>query len=95
MSPTQYRNALERLGMTQESAAEFLGVSLRTSHGYANGSPIPVAFEKLLFLMTLFHSVQLAPKDPIFGLTEAYVATRKYYEYTNEFTTSSNRSGSL
>ncbi|MDH6420728.1 aspartate/tyrosine/aromatic aminotransferase [Polynucleobacter sphagniphilus] len=27
--------------------------------------------------MTLFHSVQLAPKDPIFGLTEAYVADQR------------------
>ena len=27
--------------------------------------------------MTLFSSVQLAPKDPIFGLTEAYVADQK------------------
>ena len=27
--------------------------------------------------MTLFSSVQLAPKDPIFGLTEAYVADQR------------------
>ena len=27
--------------------------------------------------MTLFTSVQLAPKDPIFGLTEAYVADQR------------------
>ena len=27
--------------------------------------------------MTLFASVQLAPKDPIFGLTEAYVADQR------------------
>ena len=27
--------------------------------------------------MTLFATVQLAPKDPIFGLTEAYVADQR------------------
>jgi DNA-binding XRE family transcriptional regulator len=52
MTQRQYRAALERLELTQESAAEFLGVSLRTSHGYANGSPIPEATAKLLRLLT-------------------------------------------
>lgn len=52
MTPNQYRTALERLGLTQETAAEFLGVSLRTSHGYANGSPIPKTTAMLLRLMT-------------------------------------------
>jgi DNA-binding XRE family transcriptional regulator len=51
MNQNQYRTALERLGLTQESAAQFLDVSLRTSHGYANGSPIPDATAKLLRLM--------------------------------------------
>jgi hypothetical protein len=51
MNQNQYRTALERLGLTQDSAAEFLGVSLRTSHGYANGSPIPEGTAKLLRLM--------------------------------------------
>ncbi len=51
MNQHQYRAALERLGLTQDSAAEFLGVSLRTSHGYANGSPIPEGTAKLLRLM--------------------------------------------
>ena len=51
MTPNQYRAALERLGLTQDSAAELLGVSLRTSHGYANGSPIPKATAKLLLLL--------------------------------------------
>lgn len=52
MNQNQYRIALERLGLTQETAAEFLGVSLRTSHGYANGSPIPKTTAILLRLMT-------------------------------------------
>ena len=51
MTPNQYRNALDALGLTQESAAQFLDVSLRTSHGYANGSPIPESVVKLLRLM--------------------------------------------
>jgi DNA-binding XRE family transcriptional regulator len=60
MTPNQYRTALERLGLTQDSAAEFLGVSLRTSHGYANGSPIPEATAKLLRLMV---RLELSPED--------------------------------
>jgi DNA-binding XRE family transcriptional regulator len=60
MNQNQYRTALERLGLTQDSAAEFLGVSLRTSHGYANGSPIPEATEKLLRLMI---RLKLKPED--------------------------------
>ena len=60
MTPNQYRTALERLGLTQDSAAEFLGVSLRTSHGYANGSPIPEAVAKLFRLMT---RIEIKPDD--------------------------------
>ncbi len=51
MTPAQYRAAIAALGLTQAGAAEFLGISLRTSHGYANGEPIPVAVEKLFRLM--------------------------------------------
>lgn len=46
-----YRKALDKLGLTQAGAAEFLGVSIRTSHGYANGEPIPEGYAKLLRLM--------------------------------------------
>lgn len=60
MTPTQYRIALERLGLTQDSAAHFLDVSLRTSHGYANGSPIPEMGAKLLRLM-IKHGIK--PED--------------------------------
>lgn len=31
MTANQYRNALDKLGLTQAGAAEFLGVSIRTS----------------------------------------------------------------
>ncbi len=60
MTPTQYRTALERLGLTQDSAAQFLDVSLRTSHGYANGSPIPEGTAKLLRLMV---RLELTPES--------------------------------
>ena len=60
MTTTQYRTALERLGLTQDKAAQFLDVSLRTSHGYANGSPIPEVTAKLLRLMV---RLDLSPND--------------------------------
>jgi hypothetical protein len=51
MTPKQYRAALDQLDLTQSCAAEFLSVSLRTAHGYANGKPIPESTAKLLRLM--------------------------------------------
>jgi DNA-binding transcriptional regulator YiaG len=60
MTPTQYRTALERLGLTQDAAAKFLVVSVRTSHGYANGQPIPEGYAKLLRLMI---RLKLKPED--------------------------------
>ena len=51
MSCNQYRDAISRLGLSQGAAAAFLGVSIRTSWGYANGEPIPVGYAKLLRLM--------------------------------------------
>jgi DNA-binding XRE family transcriptional regulator len=47
MTHTQYRKAIEVLGLTQDGAAQFLGVSIRTSNAYANGAPIPVVTAKL------------------------------------------------
>jgi transcriptional regulator with XRE-family HTH domain len=41
MTKTQFRDALERLGLTQGQAAELLGLAIRTVHGYCNGVPIP------------------------------------------------------
>ena len=40
MTKTQFREALERLGLTQGRAAELLHRSIRTINGYANGEPI-------------------------------------------------------
>lgn len=51
MTAAQFRDACERFGLTQEAAAKFLGVSLRTVNGYANGASIPKATAKLLRLM--------------------------------------------
>jgi hypothetical protein len=60
MTGKTYRAALERLGLNQTSAADFLGVSVRTSNGYANAAPIPVATAKLLRLMI---RLNLKPQD--------------------------------
>ena len=48
MTAIQFRAALDRLSLTQAQAAEALGVSIRTAHGYANGKPIPKPVELLL-----------------------------------------------
>lgn len=60
VTPHQYRNALDRLELTQDSAAQFLGISIRTSHGYANGLPIREGDAKLLRLMV---RLKLKPED--------------------------------
>jgi DNA-binding XRE family transcriptional regulator len=60
MTAKQYRDALAKLGLTQGQAADFLGVSLRTSNAYANGEPIPEAVAKLLRLMV---RLNLEPAD--------------------------------
>jgi hypothetical protein len=60
MTANQYRSALDKLGLAQAGAAEFLGVSIRTSHGYANGVPIPEGYAKLLRLMV---RLNLKPED--------------------------------
>lgn len=48
MSKNEFRRALESLGMTQAAGAEFLGVSTRSAHGWANGAEIPISVQKLL-----------------------------------------------
>lgn len=50
MTPAQYRTAIARLGLSQEAAGRWLGVSERTGQNYAaKGPPEPVA--KLLRLV--------------------------------------------
>lgn len=60
MTANQYNAALAALDLTQAEAAKFLGISIRTSHGYANGNPIPEGYAKLLRLMV---RLELKTKD--------------------------------
>ena len=60
MTGAQYMSALESLELNQVSAAAFLQVSVRTSHGYANGASIPEGTAKLLRLMV---KLGLKPED--------------------------------
>jgi len=49
MTSKQYRETIERLGLSQHQAAGFLGVSPRTSQSYALGETrIPEPVAKLL-----------------------------------------------
>ena len=61
MTPNQYKKAIDALGLSQVRAGEFLGVSPRTSQGYALGEyPVPEAIAKLLRLMV---RLDLKPDD--------------------------------
>jgi DNA-binding transcriptional regulator YiaG len=52
MTPTQYANAIARLGLSQRKAGTFLGVDERTSRKWIAGNhKIPEAVGKLLRLM--------------------------------------------
>jgi len=52
MTPTQYREAIARLGLSQVAAGAFLGVAPRTSRAWALGErPVPQAVAMLLRLM--------------------------------------------
>jgi DNA-binding transcriptional regulator YiaG len=52
MTPNQYRDAIERLGLSQRKAAAFLGVDERQSRRWAAGdAAIPESAAKLLRLM--------------------------------------------
>jgi DNA-binding XRE family transcriptional regulator len=43
MTPTEYRSALEALGLSQLAAGRWLGVSKRTAQNYAKEGPSPPA----------------------------------------------------
>lgn len=51
MNAAEYKKLLARYGLTQVEMAELLGVSLRTSNGWAGGKPIPAPVVKLIKLM--------------------------------------------
>lgn len=61
MTPDQYKSAIKKLGLSQERAGEWLGISPRTSQGYALGEyPVPEPTAKLLRLMI---KLGLTPDD--------------------------------
>lgn len=61
MTATQYRAAIEKLGLSQRGAGFFLGVDERTSRRWAAGdAPIPESVAKLLRLMV---RLKLSPED--------------------------------
>ena len=52
MTPKQYQDAIDRLGLSQRAAGKFLGVDERTSRRWVLGeSAIPESVAKLLRLM--------------------------------------------
>lgn len=52
MTTEQYRTALKKIGLSQETAGVWLGIGKRTSQGYALGEyPVPECIAKLLWLM--------------------------------------------
>ena len=52
MSAEQYCRAIAKLGMNQQDAGRFLGVSPRTAHRMAVGeAPVPAAVAMLLRMM--------------------------------------------
>jgi hypothetical protein len=51
MSASEFKAALTELELTQEAAAAFLQIGLRTCAGYANDRKIPRAVQLLLELM--------------------------------------------
>jgi DNA-binding transcriptional regulator YiaG len=61
MTPTQYAAAIEKLGLSQRSAGQFLGVDERQSRRWIAGDArIPESVAKLLRLMI---KLGLDPKD--------------------------------
>lgn len=61
MTPKQYADAIDRLGLSQRSAAAFLGVGERQSRRWIAGeNAIPESVAKLLRLMI---RLKLRPDD--------------------------------
>jgi hypothetical protein len=61
VTPNQYKAAIATLGLSQERAGEWLGISPRTSQGYALGEyPVPEPTAKLLRLVV---RLKLKPED--------------------------------
>lgn len=61
MTPKQYADAIDRLGLSQRGAAKFLGIDERTSRKWIAGDArIPESAAKLLRLMV---RLKLKPED--------------------------------
>lgn len=61
MTPKQYADAIERLGLSQRAAGSFLGVDERQSRRWISGqSRVPESVGKLLRLMI---RLKLKPED--------------------------------
>lgn len=61
MTPIQYKAAIRALGLSQERAGGWLGISPRASQGYALGEyPVPEPVAKLLRLCV---RLKLSPED--------------------------------
>lgn len=61
MTSTQYKKAINTLGLSQERAGDWLGIGRRTSQGYAIGEyPVPEPVAKLLRLCV---KLNLKPED--------------------------------
>jgi len=61
MTPEQYKGAIRDLRLSQQRAGVWLGVSPRTSQGWALGEyPVPESVAKLLRLMI---RLKLSPAD--------------------------------
>jgi hypothetical protein len=61
VTPNQYKAAIATLGLSQERAGDWLGISPRTSQGYALGEyPVPEPTAKLLRLVV---RLKLKPED--------------------------------
>lgn len=61
MTPTQFRTAISKLGLSQERAGLWLGLSKRQGQRYANGEQaIPEPVAKLLRLVI---KLSLRPED--------------------------------
>jgi len=61
MTPNQFKAAIDSLGLSQERAGLWLGVSKRTSQGWALGEyPVP---ESVAMLLRLMVRLKLKPDD--------------------------------
>lgn len=71
MTSQEYRDAIEALGLSQLAAAPFLGISPRTSQGYALGEyPVPKAIAMLLDLLVSQKRETKGYQDPSSDATQ-------------------------